>query len=373
MMGFSIFAMLVAVTSCKKEIYKSRDTSGIVAPPDEPPVIIPVDPTIVVFDNVDSKDGWETVGAPVIETAGQKEGTGYLKNTIANGGDFMQFIKKMPAPVDSKLTAATGSFQFWWFLSDVSLLKDDGQIEITSGGDADKDEYGWSVSKLLPSLKNGWNLITLNFRDAELSGTPNPAALNFFRVFFFTKTKDHGDLVSGVDNLVFKARTAAPPITLDNADAPDGWETVGTPAVETTGQKQGTGYLINKIPTGGDFMQFIKSFTPPVNVTFGEANGQFRFWWYVSDVSALKADGSIEITSSGKSDDHESAWDVSALIPNLHNGWNDVKLDLSTANKTPDGGADLTAINHFRIYFFTNDKAHPELVTGIDDLRFTEK
>jgi hypothetical protein len=369
----SIFLIALAATGCKKEKYMSRDTSGIVPPPDVPPVVEPVDPTLVVFDNVDAADGWETVGAPVIETVAPKQGTGYLKNTIKDGGDFMQFIKKMPAPVDSKLTAANGQFSFWWYISDVSLLKDDGQIEITSGGDADKEEYGWSVAKLLPSLKSGWNQVNLNFKNADLSGTPNPAALNFFRVFFFTKDKAHADLISGVDGLVFRAAPPTPPITLDNVDLADGWETVGAPVIETLAPKQGTGYLKNTIKDGGDFMQFIKTFVPPVNVTFTEANTQFKFWWYVSDVSALKADGSIEVTSSGQSDVNESAWDVAPLLPNLHNGWNEIKLDLSAANKTPDGGADLKAINHFRIFFFTSSKAHSDIITGIDDLRFAEK
>lgn len=205
MMGFSI-ALILTVSSCKKEKYESRDTSRLVAPPVVPPV--PVDPTQVVFDNADLKDGWQTVGDPVIESSGAKEGKGYLKNTIANGSDFMQFIKHLSTPLNTKLTSANGQFSFWWYISDVSALKDDGQIEITSGGDADKDEYGWSVGKLLPSLKNGWNQVNLNFKDADLSGTPNPASLNFFRIFFFTKSKDHSAVITGVDGLVIRATPA---------------------------------------------------------------------------------------------------------------------------------------------------------------------
>lgn len=199
----SITAIGITAGSCKKDKYESRDTSKIVPPPVVPTA--PVDPTLVVFDNADSKDGWQTVGDPVVETSGAKEGTGYIKNKIASGSDFMQFIKHLAKPLDSKLTSANGQFSFWWYISDVSALKADGQIEITSGGDADKDEYGWSIGPLLPTLKNGWNQINLNFKDADLSGTPNPAAVNFFRIFFFTQTKDHADITTGVDGLVFRA------------------------------------------------------------------------------------------------------------------------------------------------------------------------
>lgn len=371
MMACSIAVIGLTATSCKKDKYNSRDTSLLVPLPDAPPE--PVDPTIVVFDNADAKDGWQTVGDPKIETSGAKEGTGYIKNTIANGDDFMQFIKKLPAPVDSKLTTANGQFSFWWFISDVSALKADGQIEITSGGDNDKDEFGWSVAKLLPKLTNGWNRVNLNFRDADLTGTPNPAALNYFRVFFFTKSKDHAPIVTGVDDLIFRATPPAPAVTLDNVDSKVGWTTVGDPVIEASGAKEGKGYLKNTIKKGEDFMQFIKDWDKPVDATFTKENGVFKFWWYVSDVSQLKADGSIEITSSGKSDEKESAWDVAPLIPSLKNGWNELTLELSKSINTGDGGADLTAINHFRIFFFTKDKEHADIITGIDDLRFAGK
>ncbi|NRF41553.1 hypothetical protein [Pedobacter foliorum] len=371
MMVCSIALIGLTVTSCKKEKYTSRDTSHVVPLPEEPGE--PVDPTLVVFDNVDAKDGWQTVGDPVIETSGAKVGSGYLKNTIKSGDDFMQFIKHLATPLDSKLTTANGQFSFWWYISDVSAIKEDGQIEITSGGDADKDEYGWSVAKLLPTLKNGWNQVNLNLRDADLSGTPNPAALNFFRVFFWTKTKDHSDVITGVDGLVLRAVPPAPAVSFDNADKPDGWETVGAPTIETSGKKEGTGYLKNTIANGGDFMQFIRKFETPVNSTFNKDNGQFKFWWYISDVSNIKKDGSIELTSSGKADDHESAWDVAPLVDNLKNGWNEITLDFDKAINTGDGGADFKSINYFRVFFFTNSKDHPDVAVGIDDLRFTGK
>lgn len=371
----SILMIGLVVAGCKKEKYTSRDTSFLKPPPPDTTAPPPADPTLITFDNVDKADGWQTVGAPNIETAGQKEGAGYLKNTIASGGDFMQFIKDVATPFNTKLNADNGQFKFWLYISDVTLLKADGSIEITSSGKSDDHESAWDVAPLIPSLKNGWNEIALNFSKAIKTGDGGAdySAINHFRIFFFTTSKDHAPLVTGIDDLVFRAAPAPPPVIFDNVDKADGWQTVGTPNIETAGQKEGTGYLKNSIASGSDFMQFIKDATPPVNTSFGEADGRFRFWWYVSDVSLLKADGSIEITSSGKSDDHESAWDVAPLIPTLKNGWNQITLDFDKSIKTGDGGADYTAINHFRIFFFTNSKDHSELTTGIDDLRFISK
>lgn len=375
MMACSIVTIALAAASCKKEQYKSRDTSFLKPPPIDTVTPPPVDPTLVVFDSADSKDNWQTVGDVNITTTGQKEGTGYIKNTITNGSDFMQFIKHLDPPLDSKLTTANGQFSFWWFVSDVSLLKNDGQIEITSGGDADKHEYGWNISALIPTLKNGWNQLNLNFRDAVISGgDPDPSALNFFRIYFWTASKDHADLVTGVDGLVLHATPPPPDVVFDSCDAKDGWQTVGDVNITTTAPKEGTGYIKNTIANGSDFMQFIKDVATPVNTSFTENTGRFQFWFYVSDVSVLKNnDGSIEITSSGKSDDHESAWDVGPLVAGMKNGWNKITLDFDKSIKTSDGGADYTAINHFRIFFFTTNKDHADLVTGIDDLRFISK
>ncbi|MDB5015017.1 MAG: hypothetical protein JWQ25_3219, partial [Daejeonella sp.] len=93
----------------------------------------------------------------------------------------------------------------------------------------------------------------------------------------------------------------------------------------------------------------------------------------IADVSNIKKDGSIEITSGGDADKHENAWDVAPLVDGLHNGWNEISLDLDKSIATDDGGADLAAINYFRIFFFTTSKDHPDVVVGIDDLRFTGK
>ena len=377
MMVCSIFMIALTVAGCKKEKYLSRDTSSLKPPPVDTTTTTPpvVDPTLVVFDSADAKDGWQTVGDVNITTTGQKEGTGYIKNTIANGGDFMQFIKDLPTPLDTKLNGTNGQFKFWWYVSDVSLLKADGSIEITSSGKSDAFETAWDVAPLIPTLKNGWNEISLNFSKAIKTGDGGAdySAINHFRIFFFTTTKDHGDLVTGVDDFVFKVAPAPPAVEFDACDLKDGWQTVGDVNIATTGQKEGVGYIKNTIANGGDFMQYIKEVAAPLNTTFTETTGRFQFWWYLSDVSLLKADGSIEITSSGKSDAFESAWDVAPLIPTLKNGWNLVTLDFDKSIKTADGGADYTAINHFRIFFFTTGKDHTDLVTGIDDMKFISK
>jgi hypothetical protein len=373
MMVFSIAIALIA-GGCKKTDYLSRDTSKIVPPPPEPEEPEePVDPTLVLFTGADAPENWQTVGEVKISTDGKKEGTGYIPNTIADGSDFMQFIYNAPTPFDTKLTIATGQFSFWWYLSDPSLLKADGQIEINSNGNFDHNEIHWNVADIKPTLKAGWNQVVLKFSNAVVEGGDiNLAGVKQFRVFFWTETKSHDPLVTGIDGLTFNQKTAAPAVFLSNVDAATNWQTVGEPKIVAEGKKEGTGFLQNTIADGSDFMQFIyKNTEAPVNTTFTKDGGMFTFWWYLSDPSLLKADGQIEINSNGDFDHNELHWNIADLKPGLKPGWNELKLKFSTA-VVEGGDIDLAAIKQFRVFFWTETKSHEPLVSGVDALRFIE-
>jgi len=162
LMVCSIVVIAFTVISCQKVQYKSRDTSYLKPPPkDTTPVAID---TSVVIDNCDVVDGWQVVGSPSEVTTGQKEGKGFLQATLAAGQSFEQFIKTLPAPVKTKVTLSTGELKFWFYVQDVSLLKD-GQIQFSSAGDPDKNRIGWPLATLIPTLKNGWNFLELKFSD----------------------------------------------------------------------------------------------------------------------------------------------------------------------------------------------------------------
>ncbi|WEK36047.1 MAG: hypothetical protein P0Y53_00915 [Candidatus Pseudobacter hemicellulosilyticus] len=368
----AVLALGLLVAGCQKEDYESRDTSQLKPKPVDPGP--PPDPTLVGFDNADTDENWEIVGPKAVEKTGRKEGEAYLKSSINNGEDYMHFIKRRPAIVDPKLTKETGQFLFWFYVSDPSLLKADGQIELTSSGESDKKEYAWSVASIIPTLRPGWNEVKLNFQAAEVSsdGGPDINAFNFFRIFFWTKDKAHADVQVGIDDLRFRARPLINE-SFDNADTDEQWEIVGPKAIEKAGRKEGEAWLKSTIVNNEDYMHFIKRRPTAVNAGLTAATGRLRFWFYVSDISLVKADGQIELTSSGESDKKEYAWNLAAIVPNLRSGWNELSLDFSAAEASADGGPDINAFNFFRIFFWTKDKAHADLVTGLDDIRLTEK
>jgi hypothetical protein len=367
----------VLITACKKDNYPSRDTSGLKPPPPPPPPP-PPDPTLVSFNTADAIDNWETAGNKgAIEKAGGKEGTGWLKASIVSGEDYMHFIYKRPSPVDPKLTVENGQFVFWFYVASVADLKNnDGQIELTSSGESDKKEYAWNLADIIPSLKNGWNEVKLNFNTAQLSsdGGPDIHAFNFFRVYLWTSSKSHSDVAIGLDDLRFRARSKTVE-SFNNTEALDNWETAGNKgAIEKPGAKEGVGWLKAPIVSGEDYMHFIYKRPTALNAGLTKANGALKLWLYIGDISQIKNDGQFELTSSGESDKNEYAWNLGPMLPNLKNGWNELTLNFSdAAESSGDGGPKLTAFNFFRLYLWTNNKTHADVALGLDDLRLIEK
>ena len=170
--------------------------------------VVPPPPPVEI-DNCDAINAWQVVGAPTLVTTGQKEGKGYIQATLAVGQSFEQFIDVLATPVNTTQTIATGQFQFWFYVQDVSQLKD-GQIQFSSSGGPDQNRIGWDLTTIIPTLKNGWNHVQLSFSDpaAEITGDggPNLAAMNFIKIFFDTTGNVTTAQNYGVDDfeVVFK-------------------------------------------------------------------------------------------------------------------------------------------------------------------------
>ena len=373
----SIFAIAFAVIGCKKEVYKSRDTSMLKPPPPVDTTTPPVVDTSVVIDNCDILDGWQVAGGTqVLQIKGQKEGKGAVQATIKAGQNFMQFIKTLPAPVNTKVTLSTGELKFWFYVQDVSLLKIDGQIQFSSAADPDNKRIGWGMDKIIPTLKNGWNLLQLKFTDGYLSGDGGPdlTAMNYIKIFFWTAANAATDQVYAIDDIRVAAVPPPPPVVIDNCDLVDGWQVAGgTQVLVKTGQKEGAGYLQGTIATGQNFMQFIKTLPAPVNTNVSMATGQLDFWLYVQDVSLFKIDGQIQFSSAADPDNKRIGWGMDKIIPTLKNGWNHLQLNFSDSYVSGDGGPDLTAMNYIKIFFWTAANTTTDQKYGIDDIKVVSK
>jgi predicted phosphodiesterase len=360
---------------------------------------------MTMLDNCDSTSGWTGGSTISLDTTNMKEGAGCLTRA-ASTTDW--FKKTFSPAVNSGVTESTGYLHLWLYVSDVTkFTTGGGQIEITSSGAPDVNEYSWVVTNL--SLVNGWNELNLKISNATKIGTPNLSAINYCRVYQFLSAS----ITCKIDAIGFTgapaptftptptpaatttptpaptpvatatptatptptptptpAATATPTPTptpppsggtmLDNCDSATGWTGNSTISLDTTNMKEGTGCLTR---TASTTSWFSKTFSPAVNSGVTEAGGYLHLWLYVSDVTKISGDGQIEITSSGTYDSNEYAWLGSSLT--LVNGWNDLHLKISSAIKT--GTPNLSAINYLRIY----RPLSASITCKIDDIRFT--
>ncbi len=158
----------------------------------------------IVLDYCDSDAGWNSNNGINIDTEEKKEGYASL---ISQGGGTDWFKKTFETPVNS-LCDSTSYLDLWLYVSDVSKFDGGGQLEITSAGRPDVDEYNWAVSDL--NLSNGWNELHLQISSANVMGNPDLSAINFFRLYQFVS----GDVVTRVDIIKFTG------VVFEEFDAP---------------------------------------------------------------------------------------------------------------------------------------------------------
>lgn len=80
-----------------------------------------------------------------------------------------------------------GYLHFWIYCTDISEIGSVGQIEITSSGTCDINEYNWNVMSYV--TKTGWNEVWLDLSGAGTTGgSADLTNINFMRIYFLDAT-----------------------------------------------------------------------------------------------------------------------------------------------------------------------------------------
>jgi hypothetical protein len=135
-------------------------------------------PVSKIIANCDISTGWISNNTLTINTNEKKEGAACLQSVGAGTDDFRRVFAQ---PINTGASIETDSLQFWYYVNNVSLFSTANQVELGSGGKADVDEFSWDIGPLV----NGWNLISLPFNKANVIGTPDLNAINWFRLYRF--------------------------------------------------------------------------------------------------------------------------------------------------------------------------------------------
>ena len=299
-----------------------------------------------------------------IVTTDPKEGTGWYKSTTVKQAEMI-VINKSSAPVNSGISSLSrGHLSFWFYIEPredgnnaEKLTKKNringGRIELSSIG-GNKGIF-WETKNVLKNLNDGWNLIDLKFKDAQIYGDDpnplNPSKIIWFRIYMNGPAALYDTYTYGIDNIVvyedYEEETSAEKTYL---------------LIPTFEQFQNLtiGGACNWNPFEQNFTAWVsKSDAPnalnfyfrPVETDSGvtKENGPLHFKWYISDIAALAGStaGQVEL-SSVSNDTMELNWSNS-FISGCHSGWNDIILDFKNGDST-GGEIDLSKINWFRFY-----------------------
>ncbi|MEX0988377.1 MAG: glycoside hydrolase family 71/99-like protein, partial [Bacteroidales bacterium] len=164
----------------------------------------------VVLQRCDVSNLWEGSNNITVNTFDKKEGAA----SIDFSGSGIDWFKKKFSRTNTGIDE-TGWFNFWLYVSDVSKFDGDGQVELTSSGVPDLDEYSWSISSL--GLTNGWNYVQLALSEANKTGLPDLEAINFFRIFQGLS----GQIIARLDDLRFSSIQDPMPVSNDPLDIQD--------------------------------------------------------------------------------------------------------------------------------------------------------
>jgi uncharacterized protein YjdB len=139
-----------------------------------------------IISNCDSNSGWTSSNTLTVNSTDKKVGTASLQSVGLLNPDFTRVFSP---PINTGSTIQDGNLQFWYFISDISAFTAVNQVELGSGGAADKNEFSWNIGTPTlqngwNTLQNGWNLVTLRFSTAGITGgTPDLSAINWFRIY----------------------------------------------------------------------------------------------------------------------------------------------------------------------------------------------
>ncbi len=145
-----------------------------------------------VLQRCDIANLWQSSNSISSDTGDKKEGMGSLSITGGGTDWFKKSFSQTDAGIDE-----SGWFCFWLYVSDISQFNGGGQIELTSSGGPDVDEYSWSLAGL--GLNNGWNFVELQISAAAKIGSPSLKSIRFFRIYQVLS----GEITAKIDFLRF--------------------------------------------------------------------------------------------------------------------------------------------------------------------------
>lgn len=149
--------------------------------------------TDIILGKMDSLyEGWVGFPSQKIGTSvSPAEGRGYLEVTSNTDIVFMRNLGNFDLSDYDK-----GTLHLSVYVSNPTVIKE-GQIELSSSGTCDKDEFNFGEFGKNIILNKGWNNLSFSMKSAKKIGNPDLSSINYMRIYFVVSG---GTTTVGVDN-----------------------------------------------------------------------------------------------------------------------------------------------------------------------------
>ena len=226
-----------------------------------------------------------------------------------------------------------------YYIEDPEKYANNGQIEITSSGTCDAQEYNWDLNTM--PMDAGWNEWQVDiFEGRETGGMPDFEKINYFRIYFFTD----GENLVALDYVAFGG---------DNED----FSSIATELGEVKREEHVAKDEVDR-DGSGDVGAISLQATMELSPVNTEEYDYAFFRIYVEGIDNFTGNGQLELTSKLTCDQQEIHWDVGNL--DLQDGWNELKLELDLPDAY-DMEFNRANVNFFRLYMFTEGPLSLEL------------
>lgn len=220
-----------------------------------------------------------------------------------------------------------------FFVEDADALTGNGQIEISSSGTCDQQEYNYNPFAY--EIVSGWNELELYLWEGqETGGSPDFTKINYFRIYLFTD----GENAVALDYVAF-------------GDEGEDLSSIATDIGEIVKEEV---VLANELTdhAESDTLSTLTACNRIPEDICDVTNYDYLFARiYVEGIDNFTGDGQLEICSKPSPDLQEVHWDVNTL--ELQDGWNELKLDTYLASSY-DESFNRANAQFFRLYMFTS-------------------
>ena len=220
-----------------------------------------------------------------------------------------------------------------FYVEDADALTGNGQIEISSSGTCDQQEYNYNPFAY--EIVSGWNELELYLWEGqETGGSPDFTKINFFRIYLFTD----GENALALDYVAFGDE--GEDLSSIATDIGEIVKEEVVPENELTDHSESD--TLSTLTACNRISEDICDITD-YDYLFARI--------YVEGIDNFTGEGQLEICSKPSPDLQEVHWDVNTL--ELQDGWNELKLDTYLASFY-DESFNRTNAQFFRLYMFTS-------------------